>query len=346
VEWISNDVPGGRPLVLLVERVWYKWMAPPAGGTPSGGLPQVATASTTPDPGPTAQGLSHLAAPTAVVPIATGPLPQEGQWVVVGRLVGGLPAIRVTYLRPDNVHTSLVTGVMWLDMKLLKATLVPGIQLPTKGASWPGLHFSIPASARADLAATFNSGFLLRDSDGGWYGDGRMAVPLVDGQASLVIYTDGTATVADWGRDASMSANVAAARQNLKLIVDGGRVTPLVAADNYLIWDKTLGNTVLEWRSGVGVTQDGALVYAAGNGLSVESLADVLQRAGAACAMELDINSRWTSANYNQLAAGSSTVVSPTKLVPDMSRSVTRFLVPDERNFVAVFIRSELLPAT
>jgi Phosphodiester glycosidase len=173
-----------------------------------------------------------------------------------------------------------------------------------------------------------------------------MAVPLVDGQASLVIYKDGTATVADWGRDARLSADVAAVRQNLKLIVDGGKVTPLVAADNYLIWGKTLGNTVLVWRSGVGATRDGALVYAAGKGLSVESLADVLQRAGAVRAMELDINSRWTSANYYQVAPGDSQVVSPTKLVPDMVRSATRFLVPDERDFIAVFIRSELLPGT
>jgi hypothetical protein len=274
------------------------------------------------------------------VPIAASPLPKEGQWEVVGRLVGGLPAVRVTYLRPDNVHTTLVTGVMWLDMKLLKAELVPGLQVPIPGASWSGPHFSIPASERANLEATFNSGFLLRDSGGGWYGEGRMAVPLVDGSASLVIYKDGRATVAEWGRDASMSSNVAAVRQNLKLIVDKSKITPEAGADNYGIWGKTLGNLFLVWRSGVGVTQDGALVYAAGKGLSAESLADVLQRAGAVRAMELDINSRWTSANYYLLAEGSAQVVSPTKLLPNMVRPATRFLVPDERDFIALFIRS------
>ncbi len=289
------------------------------------------------------QAPPHLAPPAPLVPVAASPLPQEGQWQAAGRLVRGLPAVRVTYLRPDPVHTSLVTGVMWLDMKLLQAELVPGTQVPVRGVSWPGPHFSIPASARADLEATFNSGFLLRDSGGGWYGQGRMAAPLVDGAASLVIYKDGTATVAQWGRDVSMDPSVVAVRQNLQLIVDHAQITPGVGADNYKIWGKTLGNTVMVWRSGVGVTKDGALVYAAGKGLSVKSLADVLQRAGAVEAMELDINTQWTSAYYYELAPGSAQVVSSTKLLPNMVRSATRFLVPDERDFVALLVRPELM---
>jgi hypothetical protein len=286
----------------------------------------------------------HLAAPPSIVPMVAHPLADEGQWQVAGRLAGGLPAIRVAYLRPDPVHTTLVTAVMWLDMKLLRAELVPGTQLPGSSGSWPGLHFSIPAGARADLMATFNSGFLLRDSRGGWYGQGVMAAPLLDGVASLVISKDGTANVGQWGRDVTMNSGIAAVRQNLQLIVDQGQVNPTLATDDYKIWGGTLGNTIMTWRSGVGVTEDGALVYAAGDKLTVQSLADVLQRAGAVRAMELDINRKWTSANYYELAPGDSQVVSPTKLLPDMTRPATRYLVPDERDFVAVFLRSDLLP--
>jgi hypothetical protein len=278
------------------------------------------------------------------VPIVANPLSGEGQWQVAGRLVAGLPALRVAYLRPDPIHTTLVTGVMWLDMKLLRAELVPGTQLPSASGSWSGMHFFIPAEARADLAATFNSGFLLRDSGGGWYGQGVMAAPLVDGVASLVIFKDGTATVGQWGRDATMNSNIAAVRQNLELIVDQGQVNPHVATDDYKIWGGTLGNTIMTWRSGVGVTEDGALVYAAGDKLTVQSLADVLQRAGAVRAMELDINRKWTSASYYELAPGDPQVVSPAKLLPDMTRPATRYLVPDERDFVAVFVRSDLRP--
>lgn len=52
----------------------------------------------------------------------------------------------------------------------------------------------------------------------------------------------------------------------------------------------TLGNAACVWRSGLGITADGALVYVGGPGLNVTTLADILARAGAVRAMELDIN--------------------------------------------------------
>ena len=353
IEWVSNDVPGGRSAVLLVERLWYRWTAPKAGGTPSGGIPRatvshsvaaVSVSDSTKLPSssqPSGSGavVSHLSAPPAIRPIAADPLSGEGQWQVAGRLVGGLPVVRVAYLRPDPVHTSLLTGVMWLDTNLLQAELVPGTALPNSMSSWPGLHSFIPASRRDNLVATFNSGFLLRDSGGGWYSQGQMAVPLVEGVASLVVYKDGTVTVAQWGRDATMSPSVAAVRQNLRLIVDGGQLNPAVATDNIKLWGRTLGNSTLVWRSGVGVAKDGALIYAAGDKLSVKSLAGVLLQAGCVRAMELDINSKWTSANYYELAPGDPQVVKATRLLKNMARPATRYLVPDERDFIAIFAR-------
>jgi hypothetical protein len=43
----------------------------------------------------------------------------------------------------------------------------------------------------------------------------------------------------------------------------------------------------------MGVTANGALVYVGGPSLSITGLADVLVRAGAVRAMELDINTDW-----------------------------------------------------
>ena len=51
------------------------------------------------------------------------------------------------------------------------------------------------------------------------------------------------------------------------------------------------------WRSGLGVTADGALVYVGGPGLDIADLANILVRAGAVRAMELDINTDWV--NYS-----------------------------------------------
>ena len=79
----------------------------------------------------------------------------------------------------------------------------------------------------------------------------------------------------------TMTASVEAVRQNLSLVLDGGLVTPEVFHNSMRSWGATLRNEVLVWRSGIGVTRSGALVYAAGPGLSIESLADVLKHAGA-----------------------------------------------------------------
>ena len=52
------------------------------------------------------------------------------------------------------------------------------------------------------------------------------------------------------------------------------------------------------WRSGVGVDAHGNLIYAAADIQTAESLAQILQRAGAVRAMELDINYEWTTFNF------------------------------------------------
>ena len=66
-----------------------------------------------------------------------------------------------------------------------------------------------------------------------------------------------------------------------------------------------------------------------------ESLASILQRAGAVRAMELDINYEWTTFNFY----GAFGAQDPTKLLPDMSRPATRYLSPDDRDFFAVYAR-------
>ena len=68
-----------------------------------------------------------------------------------------------------------------------------------------------------------------------------------------------------------------------------------LSADNSNRWGATYGNTVLAWRSAVGVTRDGALLFGASDGLSSISLANIMIRAGAVRAMEMDINHVWVT---------------------------------------------------
>ena len=150
---------------------------------------------------------------------------------------------------------------------------------------------------------------------------GEEVQPLVQGAASLVIKTDGSASVGVWGRDFTMGPDIASVRQNLALMVDNGQLDPALDENDTSKWGATLGNKALVWRSGVGVDANGALIYAGGNSLSVLSLARTLQAAGAVRAMELDINTDWVSAYtyVNDPATDPNAPVIGLKLGGDMS---------------------------
>jgi len=53
-------------------------------------------------------------------------------------------------------------------------------------------------SQRDSLLATFNSGFTMMDANGGYWQDGKTAVPLRSGAASMVFYKDGHVDVVKW----------------------------------------------------------------------------------------------------------------------------------------------------
>jgi len=229
------------------------------------------------------------------------------------------------YLRPDAIHTSVVTGVAWMDTKLLRATLYSGSTIPG-GGPW---QWTAPVGAQAatSLVAAFNAGFLMSNANGGYYTQGKTVFPLRTGAASFVIYNNGTATVGLWGRDVSMTPDVAAVRQNLDLVVDNGQPVPGLNANDTTKWGYTLANQIYVWRSGVGVTADGALVYVGGPDLNITDLADVLVRAGAVRAMELDINTDWVNlATYApSTTTGAAAPANGTNLLPTMSGGTQRY---------------------
>lgn len=339
VDWVRQI--GFSRQVAGLENLWYSHHAPPVGGTPptplnAGALAPKAVAPT--DSVPPSRVLIPEPAPPPVTPIAYPPLPGEGQWQAIGGLVSGAPAMYAAYLRPDPIHTSLTAGLVWIDPKLAALHLIAGSVEPG-GAGWPDMAPLSPSLSQR-LLATFNSGFRLGGSNEGFYEGGRSAPTLVPGVASLVIMQDGTATVGQWGRDVTMSATVAAVRQNLSLIVDGGQITPGVYQDSLRAWGATVRNQVLVWRSGIGVTASGALVYAAGPGLSIASLATLLQHAGAVRAMELDINSAWVAFVSFNVPPGTTAVANDgSMLLPGMDNGTGRFLGPSTRDFFALTAR-------
>ena len=240
--------PRGRSAVNWIENEWYSHHPPKVGGTlPAGAIRPVHST-----PVPVASGPAHLPPPSPIQPFASPAVVGEGQWSPAGRLVGGVPAIYESTLRPDAIHTSYVVGVAWMDTKLLKATLYSGSQIPGGG---PYLHTApIQPTAATNLVAAFNAGFLMSAANGGYYTDGKTVLPLRSGAASFVVYSNGSSTVGEWGRDVSMAPNVVSVRQNLDLVVDNGQPVPGLNANDTTQWGATLGNAVYVWRSGLGVT--------------------------------------------------------------------------------------------
>jgi len=253
--------------------------ATPGAATAASSVPRRATRSS---------GRRPLSPPTALRP-GPGPAVSGGTaWQPYGRLVDGVAAIYELHGATGTPVSATPFAIAWMDTRLLRATLYSGSEIPGGGPYRHSAPIS-PGAARV-LVAAFNAGFLMDNSNGGYYTDGRVVAPLRAGAASVVIYRNGGVTVANWGRDARMTAAVASVRQNLDLLVDHGRPVPGLDPNDTSVWGYTLGNQVYVWRSGLGVTADGALVYVAGARLNITELADLLVRAGAVRAMELDIN--------------------------------------------------------
>ncbi len=301
-EWAREH--GAGPLVGWVENFYYEHNPPPIGGRPpKGAIPPPNAAVGTSVPAARPNGPIALPMPAPIQPIASPPVPGEGQWHAAGRLVGGVPAIYEAYLRPDAIHTSLVAGVAWIDTKLLKATLYSGSIIPGGGPYKDTAPVS--TGAARSLVAAFNAGFLMSDSEGGYYTQGKVVLPLRTGAASIVVYRDGSVRVGSWGSQLQMSSDVVSVRQNLRLLVNNGKPVPGLDPYDTYIWGATLGGADDVWRSGLGQTANGALVYVAGPGLNITSLAELLVRAGAVRGMELDINTDWVDfATFDPASTG------------------------------------------
>lgn len=135
-----------------------------------------------------------------------------------------------------------------------------------------------------------------------------------------------------------MTANVVGVRQNLRLLIDNGTIAPNVDTNPEINWGLTLGGKYYVYRSGLGITAQGDLVYVSGDALSVGTLADILRRAGAVRAMELDINPAWVSFMSYQ-AGNNPSNPTPHSLLNSYQRPANRYYTPTSRDFVAVYAR-------
>jgi hypothetical protein len=322
VEWLRNN--GAAGIVAKVESVYYSLTAPSKGGPTLKALPKVGY-------GAAGAAVSSEYRPSRVSALLAPALPGEGVWHATRASLEGEPPVLVTTLRDQPEYPRVYAGIAWINTKRTNLTLYPGRLEPA--VELPRGPEEVPHAARPKLIATFNSGFKLADSGGGFVVGGHTYARMRDGLATIVGYSDGHVDVVNWQSGSLAPPGVSFARQNLPLIVNEGRPSPNL--ENASEWGATVGNAVLVWRSAIGVDSHGNLVYVAGENQSVRSIANALIHAGAVRAMELDINSFWTSF----ITYGAPGAEQPKNLLPGMERSASRYLEPDDRDFFAIYSR-------
>ena len=340
VEWLRSH--HGNWLVDEVESIYYRWKTPAKGGPQLKTLPRVGIAPPAtqavapPRPHPRtpahARPYAHVAAwPARIKPVFSHPLPGEGVWVRTGPLVRGGPPMLLTTFRTERDYPRIVAYLAWFDHTRTALALYPGRYEPPNAIVRGPMM--VPYGQRWRVLATFNGGFTYIDGGNGSAVNGQTNEPLKDDLATLIGYRDGTVNIVDWKGGPDVGPNVVFARQSLPPIIWNGKLNP--ALNNSSQWGATLGNAVRVWRTGVGIDRLGNVIYAAADYQTVVTLAQILRRAGAVRAMQFDINPEWpTLISYSHIRG-----LDPAKVVPNMMQPSTRYLVPDDRDFFAVYRR-------
>ena len=335
VEWLRAH--HGNWLVDEVEHYYYTWKAPKKGGPqltslPPVGIHPILTVTVQRRTVRTTRVHRHeVPWPPRIEPVFPHPLRGEGVWSGTGPVVRGRQGVLVTDFRTELDYPRIVAYVAWFDHTRTSLAFYPGrYEPPSAPVRGP---MEVPPGQRWRLLATFNGGFIFTDGQNGSSINGTMYEPLKRGLATMIAYRDGRVDVKTWTGGEVAGRQIAFARQSLPLIIDHGRLSP--ALNDSSQWGYTLGNAVRVWRTGAGVDRRGNLIFAAADAQTVITLARILQRAGAVRAMQLDINPEWpTLITYTHRGW-----LDPVKVVPNYQQPATRYLVPDDRDFFAVYRR-------
>jgi len=275
--------------------------------------------------------------PPKVIPLRDNPEPGEGVWTTVG-LPRSSPddmLMAKTFIRPDKSRPFAMAGILLIDARRVRLHITGGTADPggDRGVKGPGV---IPSEAQPKLLAAWNGGFKGPHGGFGMFADGKEYRPLRIGLASVAAMKDGSIKMGEWGRDLSWSDDMLAVRQNAVLLVDHGEVSKRTSEGNDT-WGYVQVNSAefITWRSGVGVTKEGHLMFAAGNSLSAETLAKAMWSAGAYYAMQLDINSPYVLlATFHPQGEGAPPKTE--RFMDNMPDSPARFFRTQERDFMYV----------
>jgi hypothetical protein len=329
-EWVRDDVPFGNWMIDTAERLTAT--APRKGGPGLKRLPHVGLSAVTraKRAGQLGKLVSYI--PSPIKPVFANPLPGEGVWHRTGPSVDGGPPVLVTTYRPSTEYPTIVAYVLWIDHTRTDLAYYPGRYEPPSAVDRGPMM--VPVDQRYRLLAAFNGGFTHVDTDNGSAVNGYTNEPLIDGNATLVGYRNGRVNIVKWAGGPNAPANVAWARQSLTPIVWGGKLNPELNIDpNSIQWGFSLGGSIFTPRTAVGIDAHGNVMFIVASEATVVSLAQILQHIGAVRGMEFDINPAW----HTLITYSHKNGLDPTMVEPQPDKSPDRYLIPDDRDFFAVY---------
>ncbi|HEX9118572.1 MAG TPA: phosphodiester glycosidase family protein, partial [Anaerolineae bacterium] len=272
--------------------------------------------------------------PTAVRP--TVPVSPTGR-----PLAGGVRRRTPVYPDPQRPYASVELvdiDPVFLQIKMVAGTVEPR---PATGLIGTGV---IPPADRGSLVAAFNGGFAAMHGAFGLMIDRKVYLPARSGIATLAVYDDGSLRMGTWGKDLVETPDMVSFRQNCPPLIENGTIT--AETGKLTLWGLSVANEVYLYRSGLGLTTDGRLVYAAGRHLSAYTLARALQLAGAVYAMQLDVDEfhvAFITYQVQPSAGGGEPVITGHKLKDDMRGFDGLFLRPFQLDFFYLVRRSQPL---
>ena len=243
------------------------------------------------------------AAPQAMVPsgkavlpglkpiIEDGKFPLEGVWTTEGlsQAISGKPVLMAkTFVRPDKERPYAKVFLLYIDAAQVKLVPVAGTEhpKPTTGIRGKGT-IPMEGEVRGRLLSAFSGGFQALHGNYGMMVNGEIYLPAVDGIATVCFYSDNSIRLGVWGKDVFDTPALVSFRQNLPMLITGGKYN----RDNKF-WGYTpkLMKSSHTWRTGLGLTANKKIIYALGSSVVAETLASAMIQAGVVSGMQLDMN--------------------------------------------------------
>jgi Phosphodiester glycosidase len=246
------------------------------------------------------------AEPSHVFPPPDFPAPQprtakegDGIWVPAPEAgtVDDRPVMFRTIVHPHRYKRFTSVVVVAMDLTRVALNLAAGTQEP-KSDVVPADHRSglVPDREQGRLAAVFNGGFQAKHGEYGMRIGEDTFLPAQDEMCTVGLFPEGRIRIGPWQALAPFDKEMLAYRQTPPCLLVGGQPNALLARPaTRRKWGLAVNGRADVRRTALGLDTTGkTLLFALGEELEVNELADAMAAAGAVDAAQLDINWSYT----------------------------------------------------